>query len=139
MTSGRRLLALAVVTGFLLFLPGCHRGQGDGGKSLGPQYIMLTYNNGSCQQNGAAVAEVDNANDVIYQGAASISQFQINFASCPFASANCPVNSPNGTSVNVGRTLPNASGNYFQYTSVTIGGQQCTNGPQMGIRVKGGP
>src|SRR5512144_3138313 len=49
MTSGRRLMALAVAAGFLVLLPSCHRG---GPKGTGPQYIMLTYNNGTCQQNG---------------------------------------------------------------------------------------
>jgi len=106
---------------------------------MGPQYIMLTYNNGTCQQNGQAVVEVSTADTVIYQGAAAISQFNIQFQSCPFASTACPVNSPNGTSVNVGQPQPNAGGNYYGYTSVTIGNQPCTNGPQMGIRVRGGP
>ena len=103
---------------------------------MGPQYIMLTYNNGNCQQNGAAVAEVDAQNAVIYQGAAAISQFNIQFQSCPFASTACPVNSPNGSSINVGQPVPNAAGNYFGYTSVTIGGQQCNNVQSMGVRIK---
>ena len=68
----RKLVSLAVLAGLLVFLPSCHR---HGGQSVGPQYIMLTYNNGNCQQNGGAVAEVDTANNVIYQGAAAISQF----------------------------------------------------------------
>jgi hypothetical protein len=135
MTSACRLAALAVVVAFLFFLPSCNRPV----KNLGPQYIMLTYNNGNCQQNGGAVAEIGTQDAVIFQGAAAISQFNIQFQSCPFASTACPVNSPNGSSVNVGQPQPNAGGNYFPYTSVTIGGQQCNNGPQMGIRVKGGP
>ena len=103
---------------------------------------MLTYNNGNCQQNGSSgVIDVPTGQNVIYQGAAALSQFNIQFAggNCPFASSSCPVNSPNGTPINVGQANANAVGNTYYYSSMTIDNHQCTDGGAMGLRVKGGP
>jgi len=137
MMSVRRLFAAAAVAGLLMVLPGCHRtptGQ------LGPFYIMLTYNNGNCQQNGSSsVIDVPMDQNVIYQGASSISQFNVVLASCPFASGNCPVNSPNGTPMNVGQPTSSAKDNTYTYTGLTINNQTCTDGGQMGVRIKPGP
>lgn len=138
MTSVRKLIVLAVVTGLLIFLPGCRKPV----HQQGPFYIMLTYNGGNCQQNGSmGVIEVPYDQNIIYQGAAALSQFQINFAggSCPFAPGNCPVNSPNGSPVNVGTPSANAVNNTYNYSSMMIDNQQCTDGGAMGLRVKPGP
>lgn len=137
MTSVRTLLALAVVTGLLILLPGCHKPVGQ----QGPQYIMLTYNGGNCQQNGSTgVIDIWSNQAVIYQGASALNSFQIQFAGdCPFATGNCPVSSPNGNPINVGQPNGNAVNNTFYYSSMMINAQQCTDGGAMGLRVKGGP
>lgn len=137
MTSVRRLFALAVVTGLLVVLPGCH---GPTGQQQGPQYIMLTYNGGNCQQNGSTgVIDLWSSENVIYQGASALNQFQVQFSTCPFASANCPVNSPNGSAVNVGQPSGSAVNNTYYYSSLTINNQNCTNSGALGVRIKGGP
>jgi len=101
---------------------------------------MLTYNNGNCQQNGSTgVIDVPSGQNVIYQGASALSQFNVGFSTCPFASGNCPVNSPNGTPMNVGQPTGSAVGNTYSYTGLTINNQTCTNGGQMGVRIKPGP
>src|SRR5579863_3148138 len=103
MPSVRRLFPLAVVAGLLLLLPGCHNKVPTG--QQGPQYIMLTYNGGNCQQNGSTgVIDVWSSEPVIYQGASALNSFNIQFAgTCPYATENCPVSSPNGNPVNVGQ------------------------------------
>jgi hypothetical protein len=131
MTSCRRLIALAVVAGFLVFLPGCHRTPPT---TAGPLYIMLTYNNGTCQQNGSTgVVDVAPGQSAIYQGAAALAEFQVQFTACPFTS--CPINSPNGTSVNAGPPVANAAGNTYYYSAMTINNQQCNNIGPLGLRV----
>ncbi len=135
MTSVRRLFVLAAVAGLLIFLPGC-KSTKPGGQ--GPQYVMLTYNNGNCQQNGSSgVIDVVPNQAVIYQGASALSQFQIQFSSCPFAS--CPVSSPNGNSVNVGQPNTGAAGNTYYYSGMTINNQQCNDIGPLGVRVWPGP
>ena len=139
MISVRRLLVSAVLAGLLISLPGCHKPTPV--HQLGPFYIMLTYNNGSCQQNGSSgIIDIPYDQNIIYQGAAALTQFQVNFsADCPFAQGNCPVNSPNGNPDNVGQPNGNAKGNSYNYGSMMINNQQCTMGGPMGVRVKPGP
>lgn len=133
MTSCRRLISMAVVAGFLVLLPGCNRGTPN---SLGPTYIMLTYNGGNCEQNGnTGVVDVPKNQPVIFQGASVVSQFQAQFDRCPFTSTSCPVDSPNGTPVNVGKPNANAAGNTYHYTSMTINNMKCNNVGSMGLRV----
>ena len=138
MPSVRRLFALAVVAGLLVVLPGCH--SSPTGQQQGPQYIMLTYNNGNCQQNGSSgVIDIWSSQSVIYQGASALTEFQIQFSSCPFAAANCPVNSPNGNAINVGQPTGSAVNNTYYYSSMMINNQQCTLAGPMGVRVRPGP
>ena len=133
MTQCRRLIVLAVVAGFLVFLPSCKHNP----TAVGPFYVMLTYNNGSCQQNGSSgVIDVPSNENVIFQGGAALTQFQIQFQSCPFASTACPVNSPNGNSYNAGTPSSGAVGNTYNYTSMTINNQQCNMPGPMGMRIK---
>lgn len=132
MTSCRRLVSMAVVAGFLVLLPGCHR---ETPTAVGPLYIMLTYNGGNCEQNGSTgVLDVYQNQSVIFQGASAVSQFQVQFDRCPFTS--CPVNSPNGTPVNVGPPNANTAGNTYNYTSMTINNLQCNNPGPMGMRIR---
>lgn len=137
MPSVRRLFVLAVVAGLLIFLADCRtpvRQQQE------PFYIMLTYNNGSCQQNGSTgIIEIPSDQNVIYQGATALSQFSVQLPTCPFASGNCPVNSPNGNPMNVGQPTSNSKGNSYDYSGLMINNQQCTMGGPMGVRVKPGP
>jgi hypothetical protein len=122
---------LAVVTCLLLVLPGCHRTTTD----TGPQYIMLTFNNAACEQNGSTdVIEIPSNRAVVYQGAAIISQFEVRFAACPFSS--CPVKSPYGTSMNVGPPNPGTAGTTFNYTGMTIQNEPCKNAASLGVRIK---
>ena len=131
MTSGRRLMALAVAAGFLVLLPSCHHG---GPTAVGPQYIMLTYNNGTCQQNGGTgLVDVAPNQAAIFQGAAALSQFQVQFSTCPFGT--CPVNSPNGNSINAGQPNAGTAGKTFYYSGLTINNQPCTNTGSLGLRV----
>ena len=132
MTLCRRLIALAFVTGFLVFLPGCHRTPPT---AAGPLTIALTIdNNGNCQQNGSTGAiDLAPGQSAIYQGASAVSQFQVQFTRCPFAS--CPVNSPNGASVNTGPPVPNAAGNTYLYSGMSINNRQCNNIGPLGLRV----
>src|SRR5579872_1249333 len=102
MPSVRRLSALALVAGLLIFVSNC-RSTPSPPTALGPFYIMLTYNNGNCQQNGSTgMIDIPSDQNVIYQGATALTQFSVQFSICPFASGNCPVNSPNGSPMNVG-------------------------------------
>ena len=136
MTPFHRLLALAVLPALLVFLPGCHKASAP----TGPQYIMLIYNGGNCEQNGGAgIVDIYANQPVIYQGATAQLEFQINFARCPLAAGNCPVNSPNGTSVNVGAPLPSAAGSTFMYSSLKIDNEPCNGAQSMGLRVLPSP
>ena len=98
---------------------------------------MLTFNGGSCQQNGSpGIVDVDQTRAVIYQGASFLRQFQVGFTSCPFTPDTCPVKSPNGSSMNVGKPNPGAAGSTFMYSGLSMDSQPCTNSAQMGLRVK---
>ncbi len=98
---------------------------------------MLTYNNGACQQNGSyGIVDVGPNQPVIYQGAAPLRNFQVQFAECPFAS--CPVDSPHGISINVWKPKAGAAGNTFSYTGITINSQPCTNASGMGVHIMPG-
>jgi len=135
MSSFRGWIMLAVAVASVVLLPSCQRKP----VAQGPFYIMLTWNGGACQQNGSpGVIEVPYDENVIFQGAAVLSQFQVQFpnGSCPFAS--CPVNSPNGNAVNVGKPNPNAGGNTYNYSGMMIDNQQCNPAPT-GMRIKPGP
>jgi len=129
--SSARWMAL-VIPALLLLLPGCHRNT----ESFEPQYIMLTFNGGACEQNGSnGVVEVIANQPVIFQGAtAMLTQFQIDFSNCPFAS--CPVSSPAGDSANVGKPTPGSAGTTFHYAGMTIDHERCNDTENMGLRVR---
>lgn len=121
----------AVVICLLLVLVGCHKSTSD----TGPQYIMLTFNNAVCEQNGSAdIIEIPPNRAVVYEGAAIISQFEVRFAACPFSS--CPVSSPHGTSENVGPPSPGTGGATFNYTGMTIDNEPCKNASSLGVRIR---
>ena len=121
------------MAGFLAVLAGCRSDKAPA--APGPQYVMLTYNGGNCQQNGGTgLVDIDPNQAVVYQGASTLSQFQIQLSSCPFAS--CPVNSPNGTSQNIGTPKPSAAGNTYYYSGMTIDNEKCTDMGTMGVRIK---
>jgi len=131
MTSSCSRCALAVLAVFLFLLPGCHRAP----KDTGPLYIMLMFNGGACEQNGSSgVIDVYQDQAVIYETAAQLTEFQVRFAACPFAS--CPVSSPHGRSVNIGQPNPGTVGATFNYSGMTINNQSCNDAEAMGIRVK---
>lgn len=128
-------VGLAVLAGFLLFLSGCAPKHV---KQLGPFPIGLSYNNGSCQQNGSSgVIDVPSDQSVTYQGAIALNQFQLQFSSCPFES--CPITSNNGAPANAGQPKPGTANNTYYYSSITINGQQCNGVQSMGVRIRGGP
>lgn len=130
MTLLRKGSALAVLGGALMFLPACHHQT----KETGPQYIMLTFNAGACEQNGSTdVVTVHQGRSVVYQGASLVSQFEVRLNACPFA--ECPVNSPHGTSVNVGQPKMDAVGTTFNYTAMSINGDSCSNAASLGVRI----
>ncbi len=130
MTSSHSRAALIVLATFLSFLPGCHRAP----KDSGPLYIMLMFNGGACEQNGSTdVIEVAQDRAVIYQTAAELTDFEVRFTACPFSS--CPVASPNGRSVNMGKPNPGTAGTTFNYAGITMNHQSCNNGGAMGLRV----
>ena len=133
---GYKILALAALAGLLLLLPGCRSKT----VASGPQYIMLVYNNGNCEQNGGTgIIDVYANQPVIYQGATAQTEFQIQFTSCPLTAENCPVNSPNGSSVNVGVPLPSATGSTFMYSNMKIDNEPCNGAQAMGLRVRPAP
>ena len=120
-----------VICLLLLVLPACRRSA----KDSGPQYIMLTFNNAACEQNGSTdVIEIASNRPVVYQGAAILSQFEVRFAACPFSS--CPVSSPHGTSMNIGPPNPGMAGTTFNYTGITIDNEPCRNAASLGVRIK---
>jgi hypothetical protein len=93
---------------------------------------------GQCQQNGGTeIVEVFQNQQVVYQGANAVSQFEVQFTRCPFAS--CPVTSANGSPVNVGQPNPGTAGNTYNYSGLTINNQQCSGVGPMGVRIKPGP
>ena len=133
MTSRHRRSAVAALAIALLALSGCHRE-----KQSGPLYILLTFNGGACEQNGSTgVIDVFQNQAVIYEGAASLAEFEVQFPACPFGS--CPVSSPHGTSVNIGQPSAGTVGTTFKYSGMTINDERCENASQMGVRVRSGP
>ena len=132
MTSAYRLGAFAVLLTSLVCLPCCRKR----GPSDEPQYIMLVYNAGSCEQNGGTgIVDIYAGQPLIYQGATAQSQFKIDFVGCPLSAGNCPVDSPNGNSVNVGPPPASAAGSTFMYTGMTIDNLPCKDAQSMGVRV----
>ena len=128
-------IALAVLSGFLLLLSGCGP---KNVKQFGPAYVNLSYNGGNCTQNGGTgVVDLYQNQAVVYQGANTLSQFQVQFTTCPFSS--CPVTSGNGAPVNIGQPNQGTIGNTYNYSSVTINNQQCNGVGSMGVRIRGGP
>ena len=128
--SSRCLIGLVICLPLLL-LVGCHKKASESG----PQYIMLTFNNAVCEQNGSTdVIEISPNRAVVYQGAAILRQFEVRFASCPFAA--CPVSSPHGTSVNIGPPNPGMAGATFNYSGMTMNNESCSNGATLGIRIR---
>ena len=133
MRSAYRLSALGILLALLVSLPGCHKTAG----SDEPQYIMLVFNAADCQQNGSrGIVDIYAGQPLIFQGATAQSQFKIDFASCPLSPGNCPVNSPNGNSVNVGPPLASAAGSTFMYAGMMINNLPCKDAHSMGIRVR---
>ena len=133
MPAYRRRIAGAAAVALVFCFAGCH----SQSVSDEPQYIMLTYNGGNCQQNGSpGVIDVSKGQAVIYQGASLLRNFQVGLSSCPFVAGNCPVKSPNGDSINVGKPNSGTDGSTFMYNNLNIDGEPCTNAAQMGVRVK---
>jgi hypothetical protein len=137
MTSRQIRFALPVVLALLIVLPSCSKlavGQ------PGPFTISLAYNGGQCTQNGSTgVIDVEQDWDVTYQGAAALSEFNVQFSSCPFAAGKCPVNSPQGATQNPGTPTAASVNNTYYYSSVTINGQSCNNGTNtFGVHIKPG-
>jgi hypothetical protein len=134
--SATKLLAVTVLAAALASLASCHKTPVESG----PLYILLTYNGGDCNQNGGtSIVDLSPNQPVIYQGATAQTEFKIDFASCPLAAGNCPVDSPNGRSVNVGAPLSSAVGSTFMYTGMTIDNQPCKGADSMGVRVRPAP
>jgi hypothetical protein len=133
MTPAYRPLTSAVLLALLIALAACHK---TPVASDEPLYIMLVYNGGNCEQNGGTgIVDIYAGQAVIYQGATAQSQFKIDFASCPFSGGNCPVNSPNGNSANVGPPLASAAGSTFMYSGMMIDNRPCDGAQSMGVRV----
>ncbi len=132
MASRQRRFALAALASFLIFLPGL-QSQNAG---PAPLYVTLNYNGGACTQNGSTgTLEVAAGQDVWFQTAAAVSQFQVGFATCAFSS--CPVTSPQGKPVDAGVTVSTGT---FYYSTISIGNQTCNNGPgSFGLHIKPGP
>ena len=134
MASRYSWLALAVLAASLVGLTSCQR---TSAAQPATQTISLSYNNGSCQQNGSSgVIDIVQNQPVVFKGATSLNQFQAQFTTCPFSS--CPVNSPNGSPVNVGQPTGTV-GTTYNYSSITINNQSCSGVGSMGLRVKSGP
>jgi hypothetical protein len=139
MTSRQSRFALLLVMVLLIHLPACNR---ERPVAAGALTITLAISNGQCTQNNSTgVIDVEDDQDVTYElGAAGANpQFNVQFSSCPFASANCPVNSPQGTSKNAGTPTASAVNNTYYYSSVTVNNQSCKNGSgTFGFHVKPG-
>jgi len=122
--------SVCVLFGLLLLLPGCHRKPA----AQGPQYIMLVFNAGACEQNGSTgIIDLSQDEAVIYQGAADPTQFRVQFVTCPFAS--CPVDSPHGISVNIGKPSAGTAGTTYMYSALSMSNEPCKNLGQMGVRI----
>jgi len=134
MVSRPRLLALAFLIAALVCLTSCQRVRAN----QNTQTVSIQMNaDGTCTENGSAsVIELYKNEPVVYQGAATLQQFSVQFSTCPFAS--CPVTSPTGASVNVG--APSGTvGTTYNLSSMTINNQQCKTVGSMGVRIKNGP
>ena len=140
MTSRQVRFALPLLIAFLTILPGCQEHHPVG--LVGPLTIKLANNNGQCTQNGSTgVIDVVEGQDITYELAVAGAnpQFDVQFSSCPFASAKCPVNSPQGTPQDVGTPTASAVNNTYYYSSVTVNNQACNNGAStFGLRIKPG-
>jgi len=134
MVSGSRWLTLALLVASLIGLTSCQRVSAN----QATQTVAISMNaDGTCTQNGSSgVIDLYKSQPVVYQGAATLQQFQVQFSTCPFGS--CPVNSPSGAAVNVG--APSGTvGTTYNLSSVTINNQTCKSVGSMGVRLKGGP
>ena len=140
MTSRQVRFALPLLIAFLTILPGCQEHRPVG--LVGPLTIKLANNNGQCTQNGSTgVIDVEEGQDVTYDLAVAGAnpQFDVQFSSCPFASAKCPANSPQGTPQDVGTPTASAVNNTYYYSSVTVNTLPCNNGAgTFGLRIKPG-
>jgi hypothetical protein len=140
MTSRQVRFALPLLIAFLTILPGCQENHPVG--LVGSLTIKLANNNGQCTQNGSTgVIDVEEGQDVTYELAVAGAnpQFDVQFSSCPFASAKCPVNSPQGTPQDVGTPTAASVNNTYYYSSVTVNNQACNNGAStFGLRIKPG-
>jgi hypothetical protein len=140
MTSRQVRFALPLLIAFLTILPGCQEHHPVG--LVGPLTIKLANNNGQCTQNGSTgVIDVVEGQDITYELAVAGAnpQFDVQFSSCPFASAKCPANSPQGTPQDVGTPTASAVNNTYYYSSVTVNNQACNNGAStFGLRIKPG-
>ncbi len=87
--------------------------------------ITATPNN-SCLQNGIMGGKAAIGSDgVTWQGPTATSAITVTLTTCPFA-ANCSFSSPaGGGSVSSG-AASGSSGTTYSYSSITIGGNQCT-------------
>jgi hypothetical protein len=139
MTSRQYRFALSVVLALLIVLPSCKKNVVG---APGPYQISLSYNatTGQCTQNNSSgVLDVDDNWTVSYIGSSVTTPFDVEFSSCPFATGKCPVSSPNGGSQNVGTPVPASVNNTYYYSSITINGQTCNNGPgTYGVHIKPG-
>jgi hypothetical protein len=125
--------ALLLLVSIVFPLANCRRQSGE----RGPLYIMLTYNGGACEQNGSeGIIDIYQDQPVVYQTAAELTQFKVQFTACPFAS--CPVNSPHGTSVNVGAPNAGMAGTTFNYSGMSMNNEQCKDAASMGVHVSPG-
>ncbi len=141
MTSRQSRCALLVIVACLIIVSGCHEDHPAASPTAaqaGPVTLSLAYNGGQCTQNGSSgVIDVELNQNVTYIGPSSTTPFYVPFSSCPFAAANCPVNSPNGGPQNPGTPTGATANTTYYYGTVTVGGQSCSNGPQtFGIRIK---
>jgi len=130
-----RLVPFAVLAALLLTATSCERAS-----AFQNQTIAISFApDGSCQQSGsggvASIIDVSKSHPVIYQGAATLSQFQVTFSSCPFASGQCPVNSPTGAAVNVGNPTGTVD-MVYNYSNITINNMSCRIVGSMGVRVR---
>jgi len=102
------------------------------------QTVSIAMNpDGTCTQNSSSgVIDIYKNQQVVYQGATALNQFQVQFSTCPFSS--CPVNSPSGTAMNVGAPT-GAVGTTYNLSGMTINNQQCKSVSPLGLRIKGGP
>jgi hypothetical protein len=123
-------LAVAVVAGFLICLGGYQHASAQNSV-----VITLSYNGGTCQQNGAsAVINVTTSQSVSYTAGNSV-PFQVSFSSssCPFATCTISGSTPAQT------PQSGTGGNTYNYNGMTINGQQCNNPGSMGIHINSGP